>query len=232
MDRTVKILSTALLPETARLALSAQQIHCEEHAFVETEINVAEQDAIFIKDLAKQKVVVIFTSAQAVAAVINCLGDENPDWSICCISGATKTALLAFFDEGKIIASAKDAIDLLEAMEEMVAQKVVFFCGHKRLDTIPVRLLDRGFELIECKVYDTFFKPQKMSGIFDALLFFSPSGVDSFFMMNEICKDAVLFSIGKTTAKALQQKVNNEVIISAQPDKNILVQTVIDFYKK
>jgi uroporphyrinogen-III synthase len=51
-------------------------------------------------------------------------------------------------------------------------------------------------------------------------------------MMNEISKAAVLFSIGKTTAKALQQKVNNEVIISAQPDKNILVQTVIDFYKK
>jgi uroporphyrinogen-III synthase len=232
LERIVKILSTALLPEAARVALSAQQIHCEEHAFVETERNLTDEDAAFIKDLAKQKVVVMFTSAQAVTAVMNCLGNEIPDWLICCISGATQTALLAFFGEDKIIASAKDAIDLLEAMQEITPQKVVFFCGNKRLDTLPVSLIDRGFELIECKVYDTFFKPQKLSSNFDALLFYSPSGVDSFFMMNEISKDAVLFSIGKTTANALQQKVNNEVIISAQPDKNILVQTVIDFYKK
>ena len=220
------------MPEAARVALSAQQIHCEEYAFVETEINVAEQDAIFIKDLAKQKVVVVFTSAQTVAAVINCLGDENPDWSICCISGATKTALLAFFDEGKIIASANDSIDLLHAMNEIVPQKVVFFCGQKRLDTIPVRLTDRGFELIECKVYETILKSKKTNSHYDGLLFFSPSGVESFFVENEISEGTVLFSIGKTTAKALQEKVDNKVIISEQPDKNILVQTVIDFYKQ
>ena len=47
-----------------------------------------------------------------------------------------------------------------------------------------------------------------MRGIFDAILFFSPSGVESFFMNNEIDKETMLFSIGKTTAKALQQRVN------------------------
>lgn len=232
MDKTTKILSTALLPEASLLALSEQQIHCEEFAFIETEIKLSNEDALFIKNLAKQKALVLFTSAQAVEAVHFCLGKEIPDWQICCISGATKTALVALFGEDKIVASAKDALDLLEEMKEILPQRVVFFCGNKRLDTLPVRLIDKGYELVECIVYDTVFKPQKMTGMFDAILFFSPSGVESFFMKNEMDKETMLFSIGKTTAKALQQRVNNPVIISAQPDKNILVQTLIDFYKK
>lgn len=221
-----------MLPEAALLALSEQQMHCEEFAFIETEIKLSNEDALFIKNLAKQKALVLFTSAQAVEAVHFCLGKEIPDWQICCISGATKTALVALFGEDKIIALAKDALDLLEEMKEILPQRVVFFCGNKRLDTLPLRLIDKGFELVECIVYDSRLKPLKMTGNFDAILFFSPSGVESFFMKNEIDKETMLFSIGKTTAKALQQRVDSPVIISAQPDKHILVQTLIDFYKK
>ena len=207
-------------------------MHCEEFAFIETEIKLSNEDAVFIKDLAKQKALVLFTSAQAVEAVHICLGKEIPDWQICCISGATKTALVALFGEDKIVATAKDALDLLEAMKEIPPQRVVFFCGNKRLDTLPLRLTDKGFDVVECKVYDTILKPQKLEVDYDGILFFSPSGVESFLIENEIAHDAILFSIGKTTAKALQQRVHNPVIISAQPDKHILVQTLIDFYKK
>ncbi len=231
MDKIYKILSTATLPETALIALSEQQIHCDVIPMIETKISILQKDAAFIQSLAQQKVLVLFTSAQAVEAVKNCLPDIVPDWQICCISGATRKAVISFFGEDKILASANDALDLLQEMEPIAAQKIIFFCGNKRLDTLPENLIARGFQLTEIEVYETKLTAPKLQEDYDGILFFSPSGVESYLIENKIPKEAILFSIGKTTAKFLAKHTDNEIIIAAQPDKNILIQTLIEFYK-
>lgn len=198
---------------------------------IETKISVSQKDATFIQSLAGQKILVLFTSAQAVDAVKNCFTNTVTDWQICCISGATRKAVISFFGEDKILASANDAVDLLKEMESLAPCKTVFFCGNKRLDTLPEKLTARGFQLTEIEVYETKLTAPKLQEDYDGILFFSPSGVESYLMENIIPAEAILFSIGKTTAGFLANQVNNEIIIAAQPDKNILVQTLIEYYK-
>lgn len=220
-----------MLPDSALVALSAQQIQCDVIPLIDTEISVSNEEERFIQNLAQQKVLVLITSAQAVAAVKSCFNNTVPDWQICCISGATKNAVASLFGIEKIIASANDAIDLLQEMEKIAPQRIVFFCGNKRLNTLPEALINRGFQCEECEVYQTKLRVLKIEKEYDGILFFSPSGVESFLTENTIPEKATLFSIGKTTAKALSEKVNNEIMIAAQPDKHILVQTLIEFYK-
>lgn len=226
------ILSTALLPEQVSAEFSAHSIICDEFPFIQTKETVTDEIRSWIVALAQEKKPIIFTSAQAVSAVINCLDNRQPDWQLFCISGATKKAVADYFGAEKIIGLGDDAIGLIKEIEKIPAQEILFFCGNKRLDTLPVLLSDKGFTVSEYIVYETALTPVKLNQDYNAILFFSPSGVESYLSENEIPTSALLFSIGKTTAKTLQQKVPNEVIISAQPDKHILVQTVIDFYNK
>lgn len=213
------------------MALSEQPIHYDVIPFIDTEISVSKEVELFIQNLAQQKSIVLFTSAQAVEAVKSCFNTTVPDWQICCISGATKNSVASLFGTEKIIASANDALDLLQEMEKIAPQRIVFFCGNKRLSTLPDALINRGFQLEECEVYQTKLKVLKIEKQYDAILFFSPSGVESFLTKNTIPEKAILFSIGKTTAKILSGKSNNDIIIAAQPEKHILVQTLIEFYK-
>lgn len=206
-------------------------MHCDVIPFIDTEISVSAEEAHFIQQLAQQQVIVLFTSTQAVEAVKSCLNNTLPDWQIACISGATKNAVASFFGTEKIRASAHDALDLLQAMEQIAPQRIVFFCGNKRLNTLPDELMNRGFQFEECVVYQTKLNALKIEKQYDAILFFSPSGVESYWTENTIPEKATLFSIGKTTAKTLSGKVKNDVIIAPQPDKHILVQTLIEYYK-
>lgn len=198
---------------------------------IETAIAIEANNKLLIQQLAEQKILVLFTSAQAVFAVQSCLENKLPDWEVCCISGATRKAVVSFLGEEKILASGNDAVDLLKAMQQIRPQPIAFFCGNKRLDTLPDRLAERGFELKEIEVYQTSLNTQKLKEDYDGILFFSPSGVESYLMENTIPETAVLGAIGKTTAKYLKKKVANEIVIADQPDKNILVHTLIEFYK-
>lgn len=198
---------------------------------IETAIAVEANNRLLMQQLAEQKILVLFTSAQAVFAVQSCLANKSPDWEVCCISGATRKAVISFLGEDKILASGNDAVDLLKAMQQIKPQQIVFFCGNKRLDTLPDNLSGRGFQLKEIEVYQTRLNPQKLNEDYDGILFFSPSGVESYLMENTIPPKAVLGAIGKTTAKFLQEKAGNEIVIADQPDKNILVKTLIEFYK-
>jgi uroporphyrinogen-III synthase len=63
-------------------------------------------------------------------------------------------------------------------------------------------------------------------------MFFSPNGVNSFFRINKISPNAVLFAIGNTTAAALSAKANNKVIVCETPSKALMVDTVIQYFHK
>lgn len=232
LEAKYHILSTALLHKDASGILSGYGIICDEVPFIKTKEALTDAARSFITAVVQEEKTIIFTSVKAVSAVLTCLNNVIPDWQIFCISGATKRAVADYFGADRILGTADDAIDLIKQIEQITPREIVFFCGNKRLDTLPVLLQERGFQVKECKVYTTQLTPVVLQQRYDAILFFSPSGVDSFLMENEIPERAVLFSIGKTTAKALQEKVNNELIVAVHPDKNILVQTVIDFYNK
>lgn len=225
------ILSTAILPEGAVNRLQEEGFELVQHSFIQTQSIFSTENKSFLSAFASQKKNVLFTSANAVNSVIEQLENTKPNWHFYCISGKTKDAVSAYWGTEKILGYGNDALEILETMTSEIPQEIIFFCGNKRLDTLPDTLTDRGFDVKELIVYQTELSSTKLENSFDAIIFFSPSGIESFLQQNTIPMEAILFAIGNTTAKHLGNICANQIIVSPSPDKNILVKTVIEFYK-
>ena len=185
-----------------------------------------------IADAYKETATIVFTSASAVYAVCEHPSFKKPNWKICCIEKATKKAVREYFDEASIVCSAQDANTLATKIIALHSiNKVIFFCGDKRMDTLPTTLLDAGIIVKEVVVYATVEKPQFVAKEYDGILFYSPSGVSSFFSLNMADPGTVLFAIGNTTAVAIQQETDNKVVICETPSKEKLLDTAIAYFQ-
>lgn len=184
-----------------------------------------------ISETYKQQAIVVFTSASAVFAVCEHPSFVRPDWKIFCIEKATKKAVLQYFDESFIIGSAKDSDELAQKIRDTATvDEVVFFCGDKRMDTLPSILLKSGIITNEIVVYKTVEQPQFVEKEHDGILFYSPSGVSSFFSMNTAPANTVLFAIGNTTAAAIKLESANEIVVCPTPSKEALMDEAISYF--
>src|SRR5690606_19760482 len=136
-----------------------QDLDVEAEAFIKVIPEVSQETAISIQSLALQPASVIFTSVNAVDAVTTRL-TVVPPWKIFCIGGATKEALLSFYNPTSIVVTAKNAILL---SEKIIAyggiKKVIFFCGSRRMNHLPERLGNAGIQIEELLVYRTVETP-------------------------------------------------------------------------
>lgn len=184
-----------------------------------------------IQDAAREHAVVIFTSASAVNAVCSLPAFSAPGWKIYCIEKATLKAVKQYFSEAQVAGSGSNAEELASKIKaDNNVDEVIFFCGDKRMDTLPTTLLQSGIITKEITVYRTEEHPQFVEQDYSGYLFYSPSGVSSFFSMNQMPEGAVLFAIGHTTAQALKLECDNEIIVSEQPSKEILLQTAVNHF--
>ena len=186
-----------------------------------------------IENVCAQPATVVFTSANAVTSVCGSAGFKNPGWKIFCIERATKKAVLQYFTAADILGSADNSEDLALTIKNAPGvREVVFFCGDKRMDTLPVNLLVSGIITKEIVVYKTVELSHFVEKDYDAILFYSPSGVSSFFSMNMLNPDTVLFAIGNTTAEAIKLETNNKIIVCDTPSKEILLYKAISYFKE
>lgn len=77
---------------------------------------------------------------------------------------------------------------------------VDFFCGSKRRDTLPEAFESHQISFREIQLYQTLEVPVRWTDRFDAILFFSPSGVQSFMRKNKPAAQCWIVCIGHTTA--------------------------------
>jgi len=106
--------------------------------------------------------------------------------------------------------------DLAEKICKYHAKKSFhFFCGSIRREELPEVLRENHIHWEEHVVYETILNPKEFQQEFDGVLFFSPSGVESFFSNNKL-SGATAFCIGSTTAKALEKYTQN-IIIANKP---------------
>lgn len=193
-----------------------------------------------LEELAGRSLTAIFTSTNAVTAVFADKDaararEAGAHWKIFCISGATNRAAVEWFGENAIVATADSAKELAETIidrgrsgEIGAAGECWFFCGDKRRDELPESLKSAGWEVREVVVYQTTLTPCRIDKPYEAILFFSPSAVESFFSMNTIGTETGLFAIGRTTAAAIRAKCPNPVVISEQPDEKLLIQQLLE----
>ncbi len=200
--------------------------------FIKTEPIVAPGIIQQIQYCRSQKMTAAFTSVNAVNAVVQQLTGQ-PDWTIFTIGGITKETVFQFFGEKAVAASAKNATALAEKIIlHHPAGEVVFFCGDQRLNELPEILAANNIPVREIAVYATIETPRAIEKNYSAILFFSPSAVHSFFSLNTIHTNVVLFSIGKTTTATIQSYCNNRVETSEWPGKQQMIEKMIAFFER
>lgn len=179
-----------------------------------------------LAELSHRSLTAVFTSTNAVTAIE--LPHGSPDWKVYCISGATRRAVTDRFGEHAIAGTADSAKELAEEIvRQTPAGEITFFCGDQRRRELPERLKSAGWQVHEIIVYQTILTPARIEKKYDAIAFFSPSAVESFFSMNTVEPQVPLFAIGSTTAAALYQKCSNPVLISESPDEKLLIDQII-----
>lgn len=186
---------------------------------------------------------IVFTSQHAVATVDKFLhgGDAYyipEQWKAFCLNGATKEQVVQMLSEEQIIDTAPNATELAsKIIAHGQFKQVVFFCGNQRREELPRLLKAAGVEVVEIIVYETIETPVLTTDNLDAVLFFSPSAVKSFFSANKLKKDTACFAIGATTAEAIADYTDNKVITSETPTQQMMLAGVwfylqnIDLYK-
>ena len=176
----------------------------------------------------------VFTSSNAVILLDQdlYLGDTHYiiDGKIFCLSGKTKDAVLNSNHLGRnIIGEAENASSLAKKIIELKIDKVIFFCGNKRREELPLLLKNAGIKVHEMIVYETIETPTIITDDSDAILFFSPSAVQSFFSTNKLKKNTVCFAIGETTADSITTFTNNKIITSEFPSQEMMIAS-LNFY--
>jgi uroporphyrinogen-III synthase len=143
-----------------------------------------------------------------------------------CVGTQTAEALeqLGF----KVNHCSENAETLIEEVLKPLNDRILWFSGVRKTRALEQFINAKGCDYIDCYltrlVYKTF------AGPYDALLFFSPSGVESFLKVNEMGR-AHAFCIGETTAKAVRPHTE-ALSVSPKATSMQLVLEVIKHFKK
>ena len=222
------ILSTAQLEDGLIQEADAAGISIDVVPFIEVQPIVNDALEKEKEEIGKESVVVVITSGNTPLPET---GGEH--WKIYCVGNATKKVIEKRFGVEAIAGNADNADALANLIIENTSIKeVVYFCGDIRRDELPNKLKQHNIAVREIVVYRTIGLPQRVEKTYDGIMFFSPSGVSGFTVMNEMPAKAVLFAIGDTTANAIRTIASNEVIVAAKPGKKALIETMIGYYEQ
>ena len=233
MPEPFSILSTRLLDreDTDQFPL----LRIRQIPFIDTVIRTNDTLSAEIRQFAERPVLGIFTSRHAVEAVLSVLGQDVPSWDLACMDGATRKALADHFGEERIISTAAKAAELagslLDLLREDPDRELIFFCGNRRLDELPVILQREGRSVTDLVVYDTSNTPVRVNEEYRAIVFFSPSAAESFYSANSTGPGTLVFTIGETTAKAVRKLTRSPVRVSREHSVQAMLQLVMQELK-
>lgn len=172
----------------------------------------------------------IITSQNAAKAI------DNANISIKnCLCVGEKTKALLEENGLKVVKMTEYASELAPYLVENHKNAYFhFFCGNIRSDVIPSTLKENSVAFEEIEVYNTTLNPKKFERQFDAILFFSPSGIRSFVEGNTtINADISAFSgmtkaicIGTTTASEAKKYTENVVISNSTTVESVIAKAV------
>ncbi len=228
-DLKISILSTRPLSAKVLEQATEQNIILDCISYIETAFIESEGLKKTIKNLGTEKKAVVFTSMNSVEAVKMHLPSQ-PEWEIYCMGNTTRQLVENYFGKDHLKETATDAAALSKKIIDSNITEVVFFCGNIRRDELPEALQSNNIKVKEVIVYDTIETPVKLAKEYNAVLFFSPSAVRSFFKANKIPPQTVLFAIGNTTKKEIQDHSTNLIITSESAVKDDLATQAISYY--
>lgn len=228
MQKTKRhILSTRPLTEEVVAKAAQQNIIIDEISFIETAPLADKTLSEKIKLLAAKNITAVFTSMNAVTAVADIV-QHKVDWKVYSI-GSTTTQLVQQKITDNIIDTAPDAATLATAIIKNGEKEIYFFCGNIRRNELPNALKNAGISVNEFVVYHTTETPKAVNKPYDAILFYSPSAVESFFSVNKAAPATLHFAIGSTTAAALK-KYSQQIIVAKHTGKQQMAEEMIAYF--
>jgi uroporphyrinogen-III synthase len=209
----VKLLSTKILTHQQQLFL--EKAGCQVTAY----------DAIQIRPIpfeAPNKIEnAIFTSKHAVEAV----SDKKINIKQCfCVGPKTSEVLVE--NGRKVQFIAKNASELAKFITKYHQNDTFYiFSGSLSLNTIPSELKKAKISYFDVKTYKTELNLMKFDDIFEKILFFSPSGVQSFTHFNTL-KNSSAICIGETTATEAKKHTNNVSVAQDTTIESVLESAI------
>lgn len=230
MQGPVKILSTKILSATSLQSVAGEDCRIDVVPFIRIEhICPGRMSGD------KGSVTAIFTSVQGLKGYLALDEANRPAVkAVYCIAGATKRAVHEDLPGIPVIASRPYASELVQdiiRLHDASMASLYFYCGDQRMPTVPEGLSAAGIAFTEQVVYHTIACPVKVDVPYDGILFFSPSAVHSFFSLNVLPEQAIVFAIGHTTAAVLQQ-YTDRVATAPETDEKVLLDYAIAYCKE
>lgn len=203
--------------------------------------NLVDYDAITIEFLNFDTPTIvknaIFTSQNSVKSILK---KHITIERVFCVGEKTKALLVA--NNFNVVETTNYGAALAQIISENYkTESFYFFCGKQRRDEIPNTLSASGIPFSEIHTYDTLLNPKKFEQQWDAILFYSPSGVKSYFKENNgyitnkeqplSVTAPALICIGETTANAAKKYSNTIVIANTTLVESVIAKTVTYFKK-
>ena len=183
MSNQINILSTKTLLSHQKQTLLDAGFSVAEANFIKTE------NSDF--DLKEINDNLIFTSQNAAQSVLlHPKSNELKSKTVFCVGIKTKALLEENgFNVEVYVDYASDLAEIITLIYSN--ESFTFFSGNLRKETLPKALKAAKVNFNEIQVYETTLTPQKIKTPVDGILFFSPSGVESYLkdnkIKNEIC---------------------------------------------
>jgi len=204
------------------------EIQCED--FIEVKI-ISFDDAGFLKNDFDS---VVFTSSNAVKALMEKSGYK--EWlkskNIFSISGKTNEELLKSGIHAVTIAN--DAETLAnKIVQGELSKNILHPCGNLTLDILKTKMNQSNIKYHPLIIYKIKLKSIKLEKEYDAVLFFSPSGVESFFTANKLGEQTIVCCIGERTVKTLKEKqALSKIIIPDFPSPESMIEVTANYFQK
>src|SRR5699024_6833902 len=173
----------------------------------------------------------IFTSQHAVHIFLEEAKKQQLDFSkIRAFCVGQKTAGLLDSNGIKVVFFSFYAKDLADyIIDRHRASFFHFFCGNLRRDTLPESFEKHTINYKETQIYTTTLQPRQWNKKFDGILFFSPSGVQSYVSNNSISAKTQVFCIGNTTANEARKHSPNIHISDITSVESVLEKVITKF---
>ncbi len=224
VEKEINIFSTKNLSIVQKSTLN-QQIGTDMSDFITIRFNRIK--AAVVKQPIKH---VIFTSQNAVEAISDSfMASELSFTHIYCVGRRTKRLIERKI--GKVSHIENSAAKLADYLVDQIKnEEVTYFCGDKRRDELPGILSRNGISLHEVITYQTLLTPNQLIKKYNGLLFFSPSGIESFLSKNSVDQE-VAFCIGSTTA--IEAQKHFKTVVEAQlPSVESVLNQVNSYFIK
>ena len=219
---------------TNPLVLSTKKLHFHQlERLMAAQCDVVDYDALHIEiqpfSIPKKPNYWVFSSQNAVRSFLanpTAFAHQNP---ILCVG--EKTKLLLEENGQKVIKTAQNMLELVDFIQKtMKNEHFLHICGNRKLADFAAGMQKTGISYTEVTAYHTHLVSRVQTPEPQGLLFYSPSGVESYLQTNSIGA-SWCFCIGETTATAVRP-LTEHLTVSPKPDADLLVAAAATHFRR